>query len=101
MSNATTNDVSYYTIIESISYTSLYILPIYTPYIYSLYILQFTRSYSIFRSFSKEQDCLMLGFFGILCLKPQTEALCAYSKQNVIPNFFEKAVCLPASPAVA
>ena len=33
----------------------------------SLYILRFTRSYSVFRSFSKEQDYLMREFLGILC----------------------------------
>ena len=67
------------------------------PYI----ILRFTRSYSVFRSFSKEQTRLMQGFFGILCRKPQAEALCAYSKQNVVLKIFEKASCVPASPAVA
>jgi hypothetical protein len=43
----------------------------------------------------------MREFLGILCRKPQAEALCAYSKQNVVPKIFEKAFCVPASPAVA
>ena len=51
----------------------------------SLYILPFSHSYSVFRSFSKQQDCLMLGFFDISCQKPQAGAICAYSKQNVVP----------------
>ena len=55
------------------------------PGISSLYILPFSHSYSVFRSFSKQQDCLMLGFFDISCQKPQAGAICAYSKQNVVP----------------
>ena len=51
----------------------------------SLYIFPFSHSYSVFRSFSKQQDCLMLGFLDISCLKPQAGAICAYSKQNVVP----------------
>ena len=43
----------------------------------------------------------MWEFLGILCRKPPAEALCAYSKQNVVPKIFEKAFCVPASPAVA
>ena len=43
----------------------------------------------------------MLGFFDISCQKPQAGAICAYSKQNVVLKIFEKASCVPASPAVA
>ena len=30
-------------------------------------------------------DISLLGFFDISCQKPQAGAICAYSKQNVVP----------------